>query len=313
MLLASPFGLLALALLSIPQVVSAASRVDECEAASPRIELSPTPTKGQAPVVCISPGVPTTFRFDSPILAESVKIQERERFEDVTPGQKNLFLVPLENLVAGKHFELEVCFADGAVPGCAAFDLVVHPGLGMQEVKVLRQPRPAEHYKQVAEAAEAEVQQCRVEVRQLRAERGVPDGLGGAIASGLVSGDGGVTVKDLSDEVTKKEGNALVRFRVYSYRARERVAAEAYFHNPGTAPWTAAGAVLRGPKGEVLKPVLLWQPNPILPAAPGEAGDPGRVVVEVSATQREARGTYTLVLWDAERQRTVTLGNVTFP
>ena len=34
-------------------------------------------------------------------------------------------LVPLENLVAGKHFELEVCFADGAVPECASFDLVV--------------------------------------------------------------------------------------------------------------------------------------------------------------------------------------------
>jgi hypothetical protein len=35
--------------------------------------------------------------------------------------------------------------------------------------------------------------------------------------------------------------------------------------------------------------------------------------VEVLATEREARGTYTLILWDAERQRTVTLGNVTFP
>lgn len=313
MLLASPFGLLALAFLSTPQVVSAASRVDECEATSPRIELSPTPTKGQAPVVCISPGVPTTFRFDSVIVPASVKIQERERFEDVTPGQKNLFLVPLESLVAGKHFELEVCFADGGVPGCASFDLVVHPGLGMQEVKVLRQSFSAEHYKQVAEAAETEVQQCRAEARQLRAERGAPDGLGGAIASGLVSGDGGVAVKDLSDTATEKQGNVLIKKRVYSYRAKERVAVEAYFRNPGTAPWTAAGAVLRGPKGEVLKPVLLWQPTPILPDAPGEASDPGRVVVDVIATEREARGTYTLILWDAGRQRTVTLGHVTFP
>ena len=31
------------------------------------------------------------------------------------------------------------------------------------------------------------------------------------------------------------------------------------------------------------------------------------------ATEREARGTYTLILWDEERQRTVTLGNVMFP
>nr|WP_275439433.1 DUF2381 family protein [Archangium violaceum] len=85
-------------------------------------------------------------------------------------------------------------------------------------------------------------------------------------------------------------------------------------HGPvhASAPWTAAGAVLRGPKGEVFKPVLLWQPSPILPAAPGEASNRGRVVVEVLAMEREARGTYTLILWDAGRQRTVTLGNVTF-
>ncbi|WP_309891586.1 DUF2381 family protein [Archangium sp.] len=313
MLLASPVGLLALALLSTSSDVFAAPRADECEAASPRIELSPSPTKRHAPVVCISPGVPTTFRFDSPILPESVKIQERERFEDVTPGQKNLLLVPLENLVAGKHFELEVCFADGAIPECASFDLVVHPGLGMQEVKVLRQPRPAAHYKQVAEEAEAEVQQCRVEVRQLRAERGGPEGLAGAIASGLVSGQGGIAVKNLNKDVTEKEGNTLVRDDVFSYRALEHVAVEVYFRNPDAAPWLAAGAVLRGPKGEVLKPVLLWQPNPIIPAAPGEVGERGRVVVEVLATEKEARGTYTLTLWDAARQRTVTLGNVTFP
>ncbi|HEX5749843.1 MAG TPA: DUF2381 family protein [Archangium sp.] len=313
MLLAFPVGLLALALLSTPSDVSAAPGVDECQAASPRIELSPSPSRGQAPVVCISPGVSTTFRFDSVIVPASVKIQERERFEDVTPGQKNLFVVPLENVVAGKHFELEVCFADGAVPECASFDLIVHPGLGMQEVKVLRQPRAAGHYKQVAEEAEAEVQQCRAEVRQLRAERGGPDGLGGAIASGLVSGQGGIAVKELSEDVTAKEGNALVNERVFSYRASERVAVEAYFQNPGTAPWMAAGAVLRGPKGEVLKPVLLWQPDPIRPAAPGEASDRGRVVVEVLATEKEARGTYTLILWDADRQRTVTLGNVSFP
>jgi uncharacterized protein (TIGR02268 family) len=269
--------------------------------------------KGQAPVVCISPSLPTTFRFDSPILPQSVKIQERERFEDVAPGQKNLLIVPLENVAAGKRFELEVCFADGAAPACATFVLLVHPGLGMQQVQVVRQPRAVGYYKQVAEEAEAEVQQCRAEVRQLRAKRGAPEGLGGAIASGLVSGQGGIAVKDLSESVTKKEGNALVKDDVNSYRASERVAVEASFRNPGAAPWSAAGAVLRGPKGEVLKPVLLWQPDPILPTAPGDVGERGRVVVEVLATEKEARGTYTLVLWDATRQRTVTLGNVTFP
>jgi len=312
-LLASPVGLLALALLSTAQNVSTAPSVDECEGGSPRIELAPVPSKGQTPVVCISPSLPTTFRFDSPIQPSSVKIQERERFEDVAPGQKNLLIVPLENVAAGKRFELEVCFADGAAPACATFVLLVHPGLGMQQVQVLRQPRAVGYYQQLAEAAQAEVQQCRAEVRQLRAERGAPEGLGGAIASGLVSGNGGVTVKALTESVLANEGNALINQDVSSYRASERVAVEAYFRNPGAGPWLAAGAVLRGPKGEVLKPVLLWQPDPILPAAPGDVGKRGRVVVELLATEKEARGTYTLVLWDAARQRTVTLGNVTFP
>jgi hypothetical protein len=37
------------------------------------------------------------------------------------------------------------------------------------------------------------------------------------------------------------------------------------------------------------------------------------VVVEVLATQKQARDMYTLTRWDAERQRTVMLGEVTFP
>ncbi|MFL5358383.1 DUF2381 family protein [Archangium sp.] len=87
---------------------------------------------------------------------------------------------------------------------------------------------------------------------------------------------------------------------------------EMVLSHPGTEPWTVAGAVLRGAKGEVLKPLALWAPEPILPAAAGRF-DRGRVVVEVQATPEEARSAYTLTLWDAGRTRTVTLGNVTFP
>ncbi|HYO54329.1 DUF2381 family protein [Archangium sp.] len=311
--LASPAGLLALALLATSPNAAESSRPDECETASSRIELTDRPTSRKVPVVCISPDLPLTFRFNSLLQPGSEKIQERERFEEVNPGQKTLMLVPPENLVAGERFKVEVCFADGAAPECATFLLLGHPGLGMQQVKVFRQLRPVAYYQEVAEAALAETQQLREEVRQLRAERGVPDGLRGVRASGLM-GEEGISSKDLTRSVVEYEGNALVKERVRSYRAEDRVAVEVWLKNPGALPWTAAGAVLRSVKGEVLKPLPLWQPEPIPPSEPGSAAErKDRVVVEVLATETEARGTYTLTLWDAERKRTVILGNVTFP
>lgn len=74
---------------------------------------------------------------------------------------------------------------------CMRMLLVAHPGLAMRQVNVFRQQtRPVAYYQQVAEEAEAEARQCRVELEQLRAERNSPDGLRGALASGLVSGEG---------------------------------------------------------------------------------------------------------------------------
>ncbi len=89
------------------------------------------------------------------------------------------------------------------------------------------------------------------------------------------------------------------------------MAVELKLDNSGTVPWVAAGAVLRGPKGEVLKPLPLWHEE-VLPTEPGAEGW-HRVVVEVPVSKKEAQGTYTLTLWDAERQRAVGLGNITFP
>ncbi|MCY1073630.1 DUF2381 family protein [Archangium lansingense] len=312
--LASLVGQLALVLLASSSEAAAPPQPDACEAASPHITLTAENT-AKAHVVCISPDVPLTFRFDAPLQPESVRLEERERFEDVAPGQQSLFLVPPENLEAGERFKVEVCFADNAAPKCASFLLLAHPGLGRSQVKVSREPRPVESCQEAEKAAQAETQQCREEVRQLRAERSVPEGLRGTIASGLL-GKNGITIRDLSDSVTTPKENALMPYEVRSYRAEGRVAVEVWLENPGMEPWMAAGAVLRGPNGDVLKPMPLWQPEPILPgrAGTGEELRPrGRVVVEVLASAIEARGTYTLSLWDEDKKHTITLGNVTFP
>ncbi|HEX8819179.1 MAG TPA: DUF2381 family protein [Archangium sp.] len=304
--LASPAGLLALLLFSQSPSPAEPPGQDECAAASPRVELEATST-AKARVVCITPGLPLTFSFDALLRPGSVRLGEPEWFEDTATGKQTLTFRPRENLEAGKRSEVEVCFADDAAPACATFVLLTHPGLGMQGVEVLRQKRPLADYQRAEREARAEVQQCQEEVRQFRAEQAVPEGLRGVLASGLL-GKGGIASKDLTESVTKREGNALSLERIKSYRALDRVAVDVKLWNPGTQPWVAAGAVLRSATGAVLKPLPLWQPEPI---APGP--DAGRVVVEVLATTKQARGTYTLTLWDAERQRTVVLGEVTFP
>ena len=311
--LASPVGLLVLALLAPSPQAAEPSAPDGCEAASPRLDLTAEPP-AQPPVVCISPDVPLTLRFDTALRPESVRLEKRERFGDMAPGQQSLTLVPPEKLEAGEQFKLEVCFADGAAPACASFHLRAHPALGLSQVKVFRVPRTVESFREGEKAAQAEARQCQEEVRQLREGRGAPEGLRGVLASGLLV-NGRIAFKELTKLVTQARGNALRLVAARSYRAEGRVAVELKLTNPGTVPWTAAGAVLRGPKGEVLKPLPLWQPEPVPPPeAVAKGQEPGRrVVVEVPASEEEAWGTYTLILWDAEQKRTVTLGHVTFP
>jgi uncharacterized protein (TIGR02268 family) len=305
-------GPLALALLATAPNTVEPLLPDTCETASPQLELTAQRSSGE-PVVCISPDVPLTLRFNAPLQPGSEKLEQRERFGDVAPGQTSLMLVPPETMGAGERFRVGVCFADEAAPACATFLLLAHPGLGMREVKVSRQPSPVAHYQRVAREAQDENQRLREEVRRLRAEREVPEGMRGAVASGWM-GTQGIACTDLTGKRTLPKKNALDPEQVFGCRANGSVAVLVDLTNPGAEPWTAAGAVLRGVQGEVMQPLPLWQSAPIVPNRLGiKSPSPGRVVVEVVAAKNEARGTYTLTLWDAEQQRTVTLGNITFP
>ena len=61
-----------------------------------------------------------------------------------------------------------------------------------------------------------------------------------------------------------------------------------------------------GRRGAPLRVPSVWQTAPIPP------GGSSTVVVEVGATEKEARGAYMLTLLDAGGVRTVALGGVTF-
>ncbi|MFY0563890.1 DUF2381 family protein [Archangium lansingense] len=319
MSVSSPAALLAL-LLPMAASVTAQPLLPDVDACASRIELS-AGSGGGAREVCISLELPTTFRFDSPLVSGAVELQDRGRFEDLTPGTRSFTVLPPADIQAGERFRVVVRFADGAAPERATFILVGHPAFGARQVEVFRDKRTVEGLQRENLEERARSWRLGQELERRRAENG-PGGIAGLIASGLmtVSKEApGVVARSLEKEVTQAPGDALLAETVISFRSITtsgegesqgvRVAVAMRLTNPGVRPWTAREAVLVG-KGQEVKPVrVLWQSAPILPGA----GESELVVVETELTAREARDTFTLKLWDETGTRLVTLGQVTFP
>ncbi|HYO67414.1 MAG TPA: DUF2381 family protein [Archangium sp.] len=318
MLTSPPAVLLLLALLADASA-TAQPPLPSCEASPHRIELLAAPTD-KAPEVCISPDLPTTFRFDSPLPPGAVELQERERFEDVSTGTRSITVIPPKDLRSGERLKLVVRFTDGAAPTSATFELVGHPARAARQVEVFRNRRTVEDYQQEVKEKEARIRQIQSELGRAQAE-GTGLGIMGLIASGLLKVDvtnlQGVLAKNLKSTITDPPANALRTQTVISYRSTTtrvekdedvmRVAVAMVMENPGTALWTAKDAALLVGKGQDVKQVKVWQLAPIPP------GGSGLVVVETELLAQEARGTFTLKLWDENGGRLVTLGGVTFP
>jgi uncharacterized protein (TIGR02268 family) len=265
--------------------------------------------------VCISPELPITFRFDSPLVPGSLELQDRERFEDVSTGTRSFTVLPPADLQTGERFKVVVRFADGAAPTSATFMLVGHPALGTRQVNVFRLKRTVEDYQRENQEERKKSQQLGQELERMRLEKG-PGGLTGLIASGLMAvQDQSVKVEEITNGIIRPASNALGILMAISYRSTTRaenvvrVAVAVELVNLGTQPWTLKDAALVG-KGQESKPVKVsWQPSPISP----DPKERGVVVVEWELTAREARGPFTLKLWDESGMRLVTIGNVTFP
>ncbi|HLM48553.1 MAG TPA: DUF2381 family protein, partial [Myxococcaceae bacterium] len=136
-------------------------------------------------------------------------------------------------------------------------------------------------------------------------------------AQGLL-GKEGVPSKSIEKSLSARPGNTLTPSEAHSYRSDTertegghkvvRLAVVQELYNDGRTPWTPAGAVLVGPRGEEWKALGVWSLKPIAP------GKFRQVVVEVEATQEAARGTFTLKLWGQEGGGAVELfDGVTFP
>ena len=304
----SSSALLGLVLLTAPVEATERVPLPACEAGTRYIELT-ADTPSKTPEVCIRPELSLTVFFDAKLAR--LDVEGRERFRRVKLVDDTLTLVASEALNDGERVPVTVYFEDGTAPTSATFVLVVHPSQAERQVEVSRHERTVASLRQGEQQARAEAQQCREEKERLQAECSGQGGLTRLIANGWL-GETGVVARWLK-AVTSRPEDSLAAKKVISYRAvgpdgRGRVAVEMELANLGAVAWTPAGAALVGSKHEELTVLTVW---PLEPIPPGKSK---RIVVELDATESEARGTFALKLWAGEAgAEGLALDGVTFP
>jgi uncharacterized protein (TIGR02268 family) len=306
--------LLPLVLLTTPLEASAQAPLPTCASGTRQVELM-AGLPEQTHEVCIRPGRSTSFFFDAKLAR--VEVSGRERFR-MLEAETGFALMATQALPDGERVPVTVSFEDGRAPARATFVLVVHPSEAEQQVLVTRQERTLASYREGEQRALEEARQCRWENARLLVECTTQVGLATLLSLKLM-GKTGVPSKDIEKSLSPRPGNTLTTSMVRSYRSdtghttedgrkRVRLAVEQELHNTGDMPWTLAGAMLVGPRGEEWKALAVWPREPIPP------GRKRRVVVEVEVTEAEARGTFTLKLWSQEDSGRVELfDGVTFP
>ncbi|HLM44661.1 MAG TPA: DUF2381 family protein [Myxococcaceae bacterium] len=273
----------------------------------PRVVMLSATAPKEVPEVPIQPGRLTTFLLGAPLKLVGVELEEREGFSRITELEDALLLVPSKAFTLGRRLKLRLRFVEGTVPASADFVLVVSTGAETQ-VEVNLQPGTPYVSWQEAEAERIQLRQVRAELER---ERRKPDGITGLLANGQVDVTG-LTARPLEAGVdfNQPPGQPLQVQGAIGYRARGVVALALKVDNVSARPWTAAGAALVGEGGERLKVLRVWPTEPLAPGAKWQ-----RVVVEAEVTQAQAqaRGRFTLSLWQEGEPPRVSLDGVTFP
>ncbi|WNG59784.1 DUF2381 family protein [Archangium gephyra] len=303
MLSASP-SILAMVLFQAPVAVESPPTTADCENVQ-RVDLSLMSTATFE--VCVSPGLMTGLRFDTPV---TVELQDDVRFEAVARSRQLLSLVPPPDMAPGERIRLTVRFEEGMTRQSATFVLVGHRGQATHQVEVYRDKRTGESYQQEIEQEHVknqqlreENQQLRGELEHLRAQLNQSAGLTGLHVSGVLDPTG-IHTRELQRELPVAGGVAM--WKGSSYRSNDSVAVELWLLNSSAEPWTAVGAFLVTTEGEKVEKVRLYQPEAIPP------NETRKIFVEFPAGRGDLQGQVTLNLWEAG-PRTISIPKVMFP
>ena len=273
---------------------------------APRLVVLSATAPGEVPEVPIKPWRLTTFLLGLPLKLAGVELEERERFARVGVLEDMLTVLPSSAFGVGRRLKLRLRFMEGTVPASADFVLVVSPTQAVPQVEVNLQPDAPHASWQELEAERIKVRQCQAGLERARQE---PDGLTGLLANGQVD-ETGLSARHLErkTDFTQPPGQPLNVWEATAYRARGVVALALWVTNPSGKPWTAAGAALVGEGGGRLKVLRVWPAEPLPPGTERQ-----RVLVEAELGKTEARGPFTLLLWQDGEPPRVSLDGVMFP
>jgi uncharacterized protein (TIGR02268 family) len=299
---------------SAPAAAQFETKVSETEGGRHLLLSADVP--GQDWEVRICPSFSTTLLFDGTVML--VELEAREHFRRVTVAEDSLILMPSRELMPGRRLRMVVRFVDGRAPASVDFVLVVVPPAQVEQQVEVYRSRLLEEYQREAREVREKARQCEAELARERAKPEVLGGLTGLLAS-MQMDQTGVPSRVLK-AFSLLSGTALQLWTATSYLAARprdegemkkprvvRVAVDLRVTSADGQPWTAEGAELVA-ENSVRWKLSVWQQGPIVPGSERQ-----RVVVEAEMLETEARGTFTLELWEAGGARRVTFGGVSFP
>jgi uncharacterized protein (TIGR02268 family) len=293
-------AVLVLTVLTHAPEAGAQPSVLECAEQKLRVELPPQ-TSGRTWEICANADSPVVLVFDPPLPARARVDMMPEARLVASQGLELLTFLPVPSYQPGERTTVTVHFEDALEPESVSFVFVGHSDRAVSQIRITRHarvPKPGEQ--QVLSHGE-----CLDELARLRSETGRFDGLRSLLATELMNRTG-VSSRFVS-KASPLEGSALKFMQAATYRSKRRVAVEVKLHFLQGEPWTVAGALLMGSKGEQLTSLPPWNTGPL-----GSSAKEGWVVVEFEATKEQAQGVFTLNIWD-ESGRTAAVGEVSFP
>lgn len=311
---ALPATLVALVLF-VSAPASAWSGPPPLETGGGRQLILPSDTLGRTHEVRIGPDTSINLFFDAPV--QLVGLEAREHFRRVAVTEDSILLMASRELEPGRRLRMPVRFMDGVAPARVDFILVVvAPDQSERQVEVFR-PRGPERCLVESRVEREMLRQCQAELERERAVPARLGGLTGLLAQAQMDGQG-VVARAL--RLIQSDGQSLWVGETTSYRATRpmkegegenprvvRVAVELWMVNEGTEPWTAVGSELVAGDGARFE-LSVWQEAPLVPDSRRR-----RVVVEAEMMEAEARGIFTLELWEEGRTRSIIFGGVSFP